>query len=368
MYIPFHVIKELCEKEDFLKFNIELDASDTHNAQIFHIDENKMITVNLLLTEEYLTKLESMHIDNISIYYNEALMKLLKREYPEMYVQEDKAPLYKVEKDYEGFELANKLSSFNNKIFKERNLRILQDVISVSSRIKRIIVMYNELLNRDLINSIKQIYSESADISYTTSEKGLLMIIDEKEYKSDPQLLRLYFTIRKIFEDLKYKYFKIVNVQKGFIEYFEPSDAIHKKAVIFIGKTPDNLVLHKKLRIFDPFVKTKWITQENKDLSPDKLFDGIVSILGKDYTEELKLFSLTKEEKKQLLPQDIQNYRKLLSELGRKFNINSCIDIFYDILEKGKEYDMFQPKTHLINLLTDLRYTPDKIFEQLMYP
>ena len=46
MYVPFNIIKELWQKEpDLQKAGIELDATDTHIAQIFGIDENKLFSV-----------------------------------------------------------------------------------------------------------------------------------------------------------------------------------------------------------------------------------------------------------------------------------------------------------------------------------
>ena len=120
MYIPFRILKELWAKENLQQFNIELDASDTQNAQIFRIDGKKSISVNLLLTDEYLQKLEEQKVENISVYYNPSLMKVLKRYHPQRYHTEECDTLAYVEKVFLQFEYANKLSSYDGKNLKKR--------------------------------------------------------------------------------------------------------------------------------------------------------------------------------------------------------------------------------------------------------
>ncbi len=366
MYIPFTIIKELWNKEKLEKFKIELDASDTQNAQIFRIDEKKAITINLILTDEYLKKLEDQKVERISIYYNPQLMKILKRYHPNHYYTEEIEPLYKIEHLFLQFEMANKLSSYDNTFFKKRYLTMLQDIISSETKIKKIVAVYNDLLNRELLLKIKTLFSDSVNINFIQSERGVLLVLDNTAYKKDPHLVRLQFMVRKIFNDVNYSHLKAVDVSSGFKEYFKPTDKAFKKLVILVGKTENHLVLFKKIKIFDSFSKIVWITPEHLKSKPDLIFDSIITKLKQDYTEEYKIYSKPREKKNPLSQNDLQNYRKYLAVFGRKFNLKGYIELAYDIQEKSKDSDMFQPKTHLMNILLDLRYSPVKIFNQLM--
>lgn len=366
MYIPFKIIKELWVKEQIANLKIELDASDTQNAQIFRIDEGKAISVNLLLTDEYLRKLEEQKVENISIYYNTQLMKILKRNYPDRYPTEETGTLNQIEDLFKQFDYANEMSSFQGKIFKKRYLRILQDVIRTDTRIKRIVAMYNELLDPSLMDKIKALFSGSININYIQSERGILMILDNAAYQQDPQLVRLQFMVRKIFNDVQYKNIKSVDVKNGFKEYFEPSDLISKKLIILVGKTPSLLFLFKEIKIFDPFSKIIWLTNDHLKSNPDNIFDSIIKKLNQNYASEMATFSAPREDKTSLSQIEIQKYRKMLAEFGRQFNLKTYINLAYEILEKSKSVDMFQPKTHLTNILLDQRYSPEKIFLQLI--
>lgn len=366
MYISFTIIKELWNKEKLEKFKIELNASDTQNAQIFRIDEKKAININLILTDEYLKKLEDQKVEKISIYYNPQLMKILKRHYPDRYYTEEIEPLYKVEHLFLQFEMANKQSSYEGTFFKKRYLKILQDIISSDFKIKKIIAVYNDLLNRESLLKIKALFSDSININFIQSERGILLVLDNTAYKKNPLLVRLQLMVRKIFSDINYSYFKAVDVASGFKEYFKPTDDISKKLVILVGKTENHLFLFKKIKFFDPFSKIVWITQEHLNSKPDLIFDSIITKLKQDYTEEYKIYSKPREEKNPLPQKDLQNYRKFLTVFHKKFNLKGYIELGFDIQEKGKDYDMFQPKTHLMNILLDLRYSPKKVFNQLM--
>ncbi len=365
MIVPFNIIKELWAKENFAKLGLELDASDTQNAQIFQIDESKGININLLLTDEYLRKLEQQKVENISIYYNSELVKILKKYHPERYISEEVAELYKIELSFERFNLANKLSSYDNKIFKRRRIKLLQDIIT-GVKTKRIEAQYGDFIDERLLNFMKKEYPENYKIKYTTTEKGILLVLDENSYKTDPQLLRLQFMIRKIFTDVQYKNLTIVNLKEGFKNYFLPKSDFHPKLTLLVGKTSGNIRLYKAIKIFDPFSKIAWLTKENLNSNHDLIFDSIISKLGQDYSEEYKVYSMEREEKQQLSPIDLQDYRKRLSALGREFSINKYIDLAYEILEKGMKYDVFQPKTHLMNTIIDLKADPGKIFRNLL--
>ena len=365
MYIPFKIIKELWTKENLQKLNLELDASDTQNAQIFQIDEKKEININLLLTDEYLKKLEEKNVDDISIYYNKEFIKILKKYYPDKYLQEDTAELYKVELILEHFKLANKLSSYDNTHFKNRYIKILQDII-IGTKIKKIDIVYGTILDSKKMESIKLNFPENYKINYVTSEKGILLVLDENSYKTDPQLLRLQFMIRKIFTDVNYKKFTIVKLKDGFRKYFRPDGDFYPKLVLLVGKTGGNIFLYKSIKIFDPFAKIAWLTKENLTGNPDLIFDSLINKLSQDYSEEYKIYSKNREDKEQLNPLAIQEYRKKIGELGRNFSIKNYINIAYDILEKSMNYDMFQPKTHLLNTIIDLRIDPAKIFQRLL--
>lgn len=367
MYVPFNIIKELWQKEpDLQKAGIELDATDTHIAQIFGIDENKTITVNLLLTDEYLKKLGSQQVENISVYYNKIIAKFLRKYYPQKYPQPEILPLYKIELIFSQYQLANKLSSFEDKIFKKRELKLLQDIISFSGRAKKIIIPYGTTISDPIMEKIKAYTGERTELEYTTNEKGILLVFDNEAYKNDPPLLRLQFMIRKIFTDVNYKSLKVIDVDSGFREYFEPAENFYPKLVLLVGKTPKNVFLYKKIKVFDPFAKIAWLTRNNLNVNADLLFDSIINKLSQDYTKEYNIFIKERDEKKPLSHIELQKYRKLLTNFSKKFSIKAYIEIAYDILEKSMQYDMFQPYTHLLNVLLDLRQPPARIFERLL--
>lgn len=367
MYVPFNIVKELWEKEiELKKAGIELDATDTHIAQIFGIDENKTITVNLLLTDEYLKKLESQRVENISMYYNKTLAKFLRRYYPQKYPQPEVLPLYKIELIFSQYQLANKLSSFEDRVFKKRELKLLQDIISFSGRTKKIIIPYGTPISDSIMEKIKAYTSERTELEYTTNEKGVLLVFDNEAYRNAPPLLRLQFMIRKIFTDVNYKNLKVIDVDSGFREYFEPAGSFYSKLVLLVGKTPKNVFLYKKIKVFDPFAKMVWLKRDNLNTNPDLLFDSITNKLSQDYTTEYNTFIKERDKKKPLSHIELQKYRKLLTNFSKKFSIKAYIEIAYDILEKGMQYDMFQPYTHLLNVLLDLRQPPTRIFERLL--
>ncbi len=365
MIIPFKVIKELWTKENLAGLNIELDASDTQNAQIFQIDDSKTININLILTDEYLKKLEEQKVEDISIYYNPKLIKILKKYYPDKYIQEDIAELYKIELSYERFKLANAMSSYDNKFFKERKLILLQDIIT-GTKVKTIEAKYGDYITDKFINILKSNYAESYKVKYATTERGILLVLDENSYKTDPQLLRLQFMIRKIFTDVHYRNLRIVNLNEGFKSYFIPKDGFYPKLTLLVGKTAGNIFLYKAIKVFDPFSKIAWLTKENLHSNHDLIFDSIVSKLSQDYSEEYKIYSAEREDKQQLSPIALQDYRKRLSALGRDFSVPKYINLAYEILEKSSKYDMFQPKTHLMNTIIDLKADPGKIFKHLL--
>ncbi|MBU1075720.1 MAG: hypothetical protein KKH98_00410 [Spirochaetes bacterium] len=366
MYIPFRIIKELWAKENLHNLSIELDASDTQNAQIFRIDEKKGISINLILTDEYLQKLEAQKVENISIYYNQNLMKLLKRHYPQRYHTEETASLNEIEKIFSQFEAANSLSFYDKKVFKKRFLKILQDIITPDTKIKKIVAMYNELLDVELMRKIKTLFFDSVNIDFVQSERGILMILDNENHMNNPELVRLQFMVRKIFNDVNYSNIKIVDVKMGFKEYFEPLDLISKKLIILVGKTPSLIKLFKMIKIFDPFSKIIWMTAEHLSTKPDLIFDSIIQKLNQDYSQEYRTNMTKREEKAALSQNEVQMYRKHLAEFSRKFNLDMYIELAYDIQEKGKTIDMFQPKTHLMNILLDSRYSPAKIFDKII--
>jgi len=367
MYIPIEIITEIWKTEkDIKNYGIELDASDTQVAQIFGIDENKEITINLYLTDEYLQKLQALNVKDVAIYYNPKFVSLLKKYYPQRYPSGEKLPLYKIELLLTQFQLANKLSSYENHIFKNRILKTLQDIIIPSGRIKKILIKYGSQIDFETIEVIKKYFSETWEIEFTTNERGIFLVVDDRAYQSDPALLRLKFIVIKMFDDLKYKNFKIVDTNFIFKEYFEPLENFYAKLVIFVGKTPQNIFNYKAIKIFDPFAKIIWLTKDNLISNTDALFDSIINKVSQDYTAEYSLFSKEKEEKKELSQIEIQNYRKILTSLSQKFNIKFYIEIAYDLLEKSKEYDVSQQIIHLMNILSDTRYTPPRIFENLM--
>lgn len=367
MYIPFKIIKELWDKESELKkAGIELDATDTQNAQIFRIDENKNISVNLLLTDEYITKLEEQKVNNISIYYNRILAKKLRKYYPELYPTPETEPLYKIKNLFLQFDLANTLSSYENKSFKSRKIKLLQDIIISPAGSKKIITYYGELISKGILEKLEGTIKESTPIEYTTNEKGIFLVFDSEAYKEDPQLLRLQYMVRKIFTDVNYKNLKASNVDKSFKEYFLPPKEEYYKLVILIGKTDRNINLYKMLKIFDPFSKTLWLTKDDLTKEPNTLFDEIINKLHQNYANEYKLFTRDNEDKTQLSQSQIQKYRQILTNFSKKFSLKAYIEIAYDIQQKSKNYNVFQPKTHLLNILSDLRATPDKIYERLL--
>lgn len=366
MRIPIEIISEIWKQdEEVKKLNIELDASDTEIAQIFGIDENKEIIINLLLNDEYLKRLQSLNVANVSIYYNKNFVNLLRKYYPTRFPVPNSLPLYKLDLLFSQFQLANKLSSYENKIFKKREIKILQDIIIPSGRIKKIVLHYDSLINSDTLEIIKKYYNETEEIEFIPNEKGILLVIDDLAYQNDPALLRLKFMVIKMFNDVKYKNFKITGVDTAFNEYFESVD-FYPKLVIFVGKTVKNIFCYKKIKVFDPFAKIIWLTKENLSSNQDALFDSIINKISQDYSTEYSIFSKEKEEKKELSQIEIQNYRKILTNFAQKFSIKAYIEIAYDLLEKSKEYNVFQQMNHLMNIILDLRYPPTRIFENIL--
>ncbi len=366
MRIPFDIIKELWEKENLEKMGLELDATDTQNAQIFGIDEDKEITINLLLTKEYLEKLEEQEVEEIALYYNESLVKLLTKYYPDKFPSPDTAPFQKINTLFEQFKLANKLSSYESRKFKERTIKLLQDVIITEGKIKKIVAHYGLILDENIVEKLKKYISGLTPIKYKVSESGVLLVNDESASAQNPKLLRLRFMVLKILKDSGYKNFKIVNVLQAFREYFMPSDKKQRKLIIFIGETPNNNFIFKSIKLFDPFSKTLVLNISDLSITPEKIFDRIIKTLGEDYASEYKTYTSEREDKNPLSPGEVQRYRKIITEFARKFSIKKYVEIAYDIMEKDKYVDMFQPRNFLHNTITDLGYTPDRIFDNLI--
>ncbi|MBN1897892.1 MAG: hypothetical protein JW827_03860 [Spirochaetes bacterium] len=367
MFIPLHIIKELWVQEPKVKHSmIELDASDIHNAQIFGIDENKAITINLILTDKYMEKLKAQKVDKVSIYYDKRVASLLRQYYPKDYPVPDEMTFYEMEILFSQYKLANEHSSYDNKKFKSRHITLLQDIITVVGKSSKIIVPYNTLVTEKVVDKMKEHVKSNTAIEYLPNEKGILLIFDNSAYKHDPELLRLQYKIRKIFDDVNYTNYKAIDVNQAFNEYFFPSKKDFYKVVFMVGKTVKNDFLFKALKVFDPFAIIAWLTKEHIKTAQDILFDSILNKLSRDYKKEVIMFSKERDKKTTLTPIQIQKYRNLMTNLSKKFNLKGYVEIAFDILSKSNDFDMFQPKTHLMNILLDLRQPPHKIFSRLL--
>jgi hypothetical protein len=356
MIIPFYQVAELWNKNKLQNLGLKLDLSSDQVTLAEPIIKD--------FTPEMFRKFNDGNVDNVTFVYSPELRVSLMKYFPDYYQPEHSDRISMLRLYLQQFELANELSKGKKAQFKRRYIKSLDAVEDRDG--KSSIIRFNQELESKDIEYLKNRFSDEYNLKYTSSEKGILLVYDTKGYKSNPQMTKLQFQVRKLFQDIRYKRVLSVDIAQAFASYFKAFEGNSPKLVMLCGRTQSNEFLLKLLRVFDPFVKTMWLDVDTLNKDVDAIFDEILPKLGSDYSYENILYDPNDKTKDILSQSDTRVYRDRISQLSREFAIRMYIDIEYDLIEAMKKTLVGNQLKHLYSVLDALKISKDTLFNKFL--